>query len=97
MGLLKGMHQLQWQPTLSAMQCKYDRLAADVRRCGDCRRCCSSLEPHADLMEHAGRIKFARSVAQELQGRRDWHIVTPKLIRWQAEQAKGTNAASQCK
>ena len=44
-------------------------------------------------MEHAGRVKFARSVAQELQGRTDRHTVMPKLMRWQAGQAKGTHAA----
>lgn len=94
MRLLKGMHEQLWQPVLNLMQCKIDRFDGDSCISGARRGCCSSVEPHADLMEHAGRVELARSVAQELQGRRDKCHVMLMLIRWQAGQAKGTNAPS---
>ena len=44
-------------------------------------------------MKHAGSVKLASSVAQELQGRGDRHTVMILLTMLQAGQAKGTIVA----
>ena len=63
------MHEQQWQPMLDLAHCKISKVAAVSSRSSDRTKHCSAVEPDADLMEHAGRVKLARSVAQELQGR----------------------------